>query len=123
MVDDLSGLGKIVEVISDFISKAIGALIEPLQTRRVCRAKADAEAYAIEKKMEAEAKAGLILQGQALKHLLDFHEYHRSLFSCIVCVFLTLGSFEIKFLTKVPNRAPCALIVSFSAITVAIQVV
>lgn len=64
MVEDLAGLGKVAEVISNAVGKAIGSLMEPWQIRRVGYAKADAEVYAIEKKAEAEAKAALMLQGQ-----------------------------------------------------------
>lgn len=60
MVDDLAGFGKITEVILSSTGKAVGTLIEPWQIRRVGRARAEIEAYAIEKKAEAEAKAEII---------------------------------------------------------------
>ena len=63
-IEDLAGLGKITEVIFGSIGKAIGTVIEPWQTRRVGYAKADVEAYAIEKKAEAERRA-LMITGEA----------------------------------------------------------
>ena len=57
MVEYLVGFGKTAEVISNSIGKAVGTAIEPWQTRRVGRAKADEEAYLSVKKAEAKQKA------------------------------------------------------------------
>lgn len=59
-MEDLTGAGKIAEVIANSIGRAIGTLIEPWQVRRVGHAKAEIEAYTIEKKAEAEARAEII---------------------------------------------------------------
>ena len=74
MVEDLAGLGKVAEVISNAVGKAIGSLMEPWQIRRVGYAKADAEVYAIEKKAEA-AYPNLVSINRAISK----HEPHNGL--------------------------------------------
>ncbi len=59
-MEDLAGLGKIAEVILQAVGKTIGSVLEPWQTKRVEKAKADAGAYALVKKAEAEWRAELI---------------------------------------------------------------
>ncbi|MGB1027601.1 MAG: DUF2806 domain-containing protein, partial [Rhodospirillaceae bacterium] len=65
-MEDLTGLGKMAEVIVGAFSKAIGSTLEPWQIRRVGKAEADVAAYKTLRLAQAEAKADLLRSGEAL---------------------------------------------------------
>lgn len=59
-VSDLTGFGAVGSSIVKSVSEAIGTVYRPTAIRREGRAAADAEAYGIEKRAQAEARARMI---------------------------------------------------------------
>ncbi|MCP4459927.1 MAG: DUF2806 domain-containing protein, partial [Cytophagales bacterium] len=61
-VGDLAGLGQIATAIIQQVSRGIGSLYKPRSLRKEIEAKADAEAYALIKRAQAESCADVIRQ-------------------------------------------------------------